>query len=267
MGGTPEDRLRWKEPLHSLEVELQREFGLTPVSSRALVLRVGEFVDTYVAGQPGSRGAGQVCYSAVAVGERAGKPLRDCLTVPVALTVLHEADAEVLHTSGSPALRRTRLSRLCGEAHRQGAVLSHEDLSLLLGVELSTVRRMVHQCAEESGRPATRGLVDDIGPTVSHKAQVVRLYFRGLLPARIAARTGHSLGSVERYLNDFARVVELFRRGATTETTARITGMSSPLVQRYLALRAEFEGPGNAAVWGRLLSRFAVAGDVEVVDG
>jgi hypothetical protein len=33
MGGTAEDRLRWKEPLHSFEVELQREFGLSVVET------------------------------------------------------------------------------------------------------------------------------------------------------------------------------------------------------------------------------------------
>ena len=39
MGGNTEERLRWKEPLHSFEVELQGEFGLSPVASRALIRR------------------------------------------------------------------------------------------------------------------------------------------------------------------------------------------------------------------------------------
>lgn len=47
MGGSASDRLSWKEPLHSLEVELQRDYGLTPVSSRALLRRLGEFLDTF----------------------------------------------------------------------------------------------------------------------------------------------------------------------------------------------------------------------------
>lgn len=259
MGGHAEERLRWKEPLHSLEVELQRDYGLTVVGSRALIRRIGEFLDTFVYGHPGSRGAGQVCYPAVAIGERAGKRLRECLTVPVVLTLLHGADAEVLHGAGSPALRRVRLGRLCDEAVRQGAVLSHEDLSLLLGVELSTVRRMVAQCSDEGARPPTRGLIDDIGPTVSHKAQAIRLYFRGLLPARIAARLGHSLGSVERYLADFARVVELQRRAVGAEASSRITGMSPALVARYLQLLGEVERPANRPVMERLLARFARA--------
>jgi len=121
MGGKAEERLHWKQPLHSLEVELQREFGLSPIGSRALIRRIGEFLEDYVGVEPGSRSPGQVSYPAVALGERAGKPLRYCLTVPVALTVLHPSDAEILHNDGSPALRRVRLARVCAEAYRQKA--------------------------------------------------------------------------------------------------------------------------------------------------
>ncbi|OGV88240.1 MAG: hypothetical protein A3K19_11595 [Lentisphaerae bacterium RIFOXYB12_FULL_65_16] len=257
MGGQEQDRLSWKEPLHSLEIELQHEFGLSLVSSRALVKRIGEFLDVWMGQTEGARGPGQVCYPAVALGERAGKPLRYCLTVPVLLTLLHPADAEILYTKGSPALRQSRLSRVCDEAWRQGATLSHEDVSLLLGVEVSTVRRMIQACTAEGGaRPPTRGLVADIGPTVTHKEQVIRLFFRGLLANQIASRTGHSLGSVERYLVDFARVAELSRRGATEATTARVTGMSLSLVDRYRVLLGEYSRPEHRPVLDRLLSRF-----------
>ena len=263
MGGSAEDRLRWKEPLHSLEVELQRDYGLSVVASRALRLRLEVFLEAY---EGDGRSHGRIRYLAVAVGEQAGKPLRHCLTVPVSLTLLHAADAEVLHSSGSPALRRARLARLATEAHRQGAVLSHEDLSLLLAVDTSTVRRMVAVCAAEGSRPPTRGSVDDIGPTISHKEQVLRLYFRGLLPQRIAARTGHSLGSVERYLLDFARVAELVRRGVEQPSAVRILGMSPTLVDRYVTLMVEYDRPEHRPVFDRLLRRFGPV-DEEVHDG
>ena len=174
----------------------------------------------------------------------------------MALTVLHPSDAEVLYREGSPALRRVRLARLCGEARQQGGLLSHEDAGLLLGTDLSTVGRLVRQCAAEGERPPTRGYVDDIGRGQSHKGQVIQLYFRGLLPSGIAARTGHSLGSVERYLGDFARVVELHRRGVSVEGTVRLTALSPSLVRTYLCLFREFDRPGHAALVSRLLVRF-----------
>jgi hypothetical protein len=264
MGGRAEERLRWKEPLHSLEVELQGDYGLSPVCSRALVRRIEEFLDASGDGRPGARGPGQIGYTAVALGERAGKPVRSCRTVNVVLTWLHPGDAQVLHESGSPALRSVRLARLCAETYRQGAVLSHEDLSLLLGVEVSTVRRLARVCGEAGERPLTRGLVEDIGRTVSHKEQVLRLYFRGLLPARIAARTGHSLGSVERYLSDFARVAELtLRQGLGIGPIVRVTGMSPALVRRYVELVRQVDRPEHQAVLERLLRRFGPFGDLD----
>jgi hypothetical protein len=48
MGGRPEERLQRKEAPHSLEIELERDFGLSVVASRALIKRIGEFVDTYI---------------------------------------------------------------------------------------------------------------------------------------------------------------------------------------------------------------------------
>ena len=69
MGGKPEDRLRWKEPLHSLGVELERDYGLSAIASRALVKRISEYLETYVSGQPETRDHWQINYPAVAVGE------------------------------------------------------------------------------------------------------------------------------------------------------------------------------------------------------
>ncbi len=256
MGGKPEDRLRWKEPLHSLGVELERDFGLSAIASRALVHRISEFLETRVSGQPETRSHWQICYPAVAVGEPAGKPIRYCLTVPTTLTVVHPSDAEVLHRLGSPALRRVRLTRLCAEAYRQGAVLSHEDLSLLLAVDLSTVGRLMALCAGENGRPPSRGLIQDIGPTVSHKGQVIRQYFQGKAPGRIAACTGHSLGSVERYLADFGRVLALRNRRLAPAVISRVTGLRGRLVSDYLNLANEYDKPEHQLVFERLLLRF-----------
>ena len=267
MGGRSRDRLRWKEPMHSLEVELQRDFGLSPVASKALVLRMGELLDSYLSEFAEARGPGQISYPAVAIGERAGKPIRHCLTIPVKLTVLHESDVEVLHDAGRPALRRVRLARLCEESFRQGAVLSHEDLSLILSVDTSTVRRLANDCAEEGSRPPTRGMVQDIGPGESHKRQVIDLYFGGLLPAHIAARIGHSLGSVERYLADFARTVHLDHQGLPPEAIIRITGMRRRLVGIYLGLLRKYERSEHRPVIDRLLSRFGPVESEEVCDG
>jgi len=248
-------------------VELEREYGLSPVQGKALVRRIGEILDSYVDGEPGARMPGQVSYSAVAVGEPAGKPLRYCLTVPVALTLLHAEDARVQEAEGSPALRQARLVRMCAEAYGQGGVLSHEDLSLLLGVDSSTVRRMVAASTVAGCRPPTRGSVEDIGPTLSHKERVVALYFAGHLAEGIASRVGHSLGSVERYLSDFARVAHLHEQGSPVEAVVRVTGLTPRLVTSYLGLLARYDEPGHRPVLRQLLTRFGPLEAGEVANG
>ena len=95
------------------------------------------------------------------------------------------------------------------------------------------------------------------------------MFFRGLLRQGIAARTGHSLGSVERYLMDFARVAELVRRGVAQPSAVRILGMSPALVDRYVVLLAQYDRPEHRPVFDRLLRRFGPVEPVapEVHDG
>jgi len=254
LGGNSPERLKWKEPFHSLLIELQEEFGLSPVAARALCRRIEEFGDSYYTSS--GRTVGQIVYSAVAVGEKAGKPVKFCKTVPVSLTVLHPFDANILDRRGSVALRQVRLCRMASEAYMQGGLLSYEDLACLLSVDISTIRSLVNSSTGEGGCPPTRGLMQDIGRTLSHKEEAVRLYFRGVLPAEIAARTGHSLGSVERYLSDFARVMKLTQDSLPIEATCRLTGLSPKLVKTYKALWKKLQTPANKPVIEQLMRRF-----------
>lgn len=259
MGGDRVSRHRWKELFFSLEQELRSEYGLSVISSRALVWRIGEFIDQVFEERGGLRKPGQIRYVAVAEGQPAGRPLRECVTVPVLLTMLADTDAEVLIEQGSPALRKARIHRMVREAREQGGLLSYEDLSLILGVDVTTVRRLVAGLRGQGDSVPTRGRVTDIGPGVSHRARVIELVFRGMQPARIAAYTSHALSSVERYIADFARVAELARQGLSQPVIVRITTLSPKTVRDYLALREHYSGPQHRYVLEMLLQRFCPA--------
>jgi hypothetical protein len=259
MGGDRASRHRWKELFFSLEHELRSEYGLSVISSRALVWRIGEFIDQVFEDRGGLRKPGQIRYVAVAEGQPAGRPLRECVTVPVLLTVLADTDAEVLIERGSPALRKARIHRMAREAREQGGLLSYEDLSLILGVDVTTVRRLVAGLRSQGVSVPTRGQVTDIGPGVSHRARVIELVFRGMQPAQIAAYTSHALSSVERYITDFARVAELARQGLSQPVIVRITALSPKTVRDYLALRERYSGPQHQYVMEMVLQRFCPA--------
>ena len=51
-----------------------------------------------------------------------------------------------------------------------------------------------------------RGQQKDIGPTLTHKVQIVNWYIKRMQPSEITKRTYHSLEAVERYILNFAKV-------------------------------------------------------------
>lgn len=256
MGGDRGARHRCKEHLYSLEQELRHDYGLSVIESRALVQRYVQLLDEVQEDEGVGRGPGQVRVVAVAAGQPAGRPLSQCVTLPVLVTLVSPSDAEMQRTDGSRGLRQARLVRMTHEARGQGGLLSYEDLSLLLAVDVSTVRRSVRRCRAQGLQVPTRGWVSDIGPGITHKARVIELYFRGLQPARIASYTAHALSSVERYLGDFARVVELHERGYAQPSIIRITALSPRTVREYLALFESYSTPAHRPVLEVLRQRF-----------
>ena len=256
MGGKPGGRYQCKELYYSLEQELRTDYGLSVIESRALVQRVAEFVEHLHEDHQALRRPGQVRYVAVAQGQPAGRSLSQCVTIPVLLTVVDDADAGLLLREGTVALRRARMQRLSHEAQHQGALLSYEDLALLLGVDTATIRRQVAKCRQAGLPVPTRGQEADIGPGVSHRSRVVELLFRGLQPQAIASYTAHALSSVERYIADFARVVELVELGYAQPAIVRITRLSPKSVRDHVALSQQYAGPAYKPVMQMLRQRF-----------
>ena len=110
-------RLVDKSTLHTIQVELQQGYNLSPVEAQVLAQRVEQLIDE----QTGStRQQGQISYQAIAADEPPGKPLSQCRKVSVHLTLAAEEDMEVWAEQGSEALRRLRAHRLIYEALLQG---------------------------------------------------------------------------------------------------------------------------------------------------
>ena len=267
MGGKRTERHRWKEHIYSLYQELQADYGLSVIESRALVARLSDFIDESYEEHRGLRRPGQVRHVVVADGQPAGRRLSHCVTVPVLLTVVDSSDAALLLERGSVALRQARLIRMAHEARDQGGLLTYEDLSLLLSVDVSTVRRQVAACRKRGYEVPTRGRIADIGPGTTHRTRVIELLFRGLQPAAIAAYTSHALSSVERYITDFARIVELVERGYCTSAIVRITALSPRTVREHIALKEQYSSPVHRPVLEMLFRRFyPLMADIEKED-
>jgi hypothetical protein len=91
----------------------------------------------------------------------------------------------------------------------------------------------------------TRGQIRDIGPGVSHKAQIVQLYLWGLQFTEIERRTRHSEDAIRRYLGDFRQIAALYARGASIPEIRAATGRSASVIGEYIAIyeRARREFP------------------------
>ena len=149
---------------------------------------------------------------------------------------------------------------LCDEALEQGGVLTQEDLAILLGTSLSTVKRDDACLMKQGIALLTRGFVEDIGRGVSHKARAVELFLKDYSLSEIARKMAHSPSSVNRYLDDFLVVAFLHRESYPLLTIRKITKLSERLITEYISLIERAEREGYYGRLNQLLDQFAVSG-------
>jgi len=117
--------------------------------------------------------------------------------------------------------------------------LSIPDLAMLMGIGIDAIRRLIKSNPQIV--VPTRGLIKDIGRSVSHKCKIVELYLQMYTETEILERTGHCYESIEAYLKEFARVVTLVNEGLNDVMIRRVTGRSMSLVRAYLDLYQKYD--------------------------
>src|SRR5918995_1747765 len=235
-------RLAAKDAGSAIVARICEDFNMTPVLARAHFEQMARYFSDFghMALQPG-----ELCYLAVASEEPPGKPIIACRKVQVSLELVTPEDHEVLRGEGLAAMRRQRLARLARQAQVQGGLLTVEDLAYLTCSSTATVKRDLAVCRGKEIAVPTRGQIRDIGPGISHKAQVVQLYLWGLQFSEIEQRTRHSEDSIRRYLADFRQVAALYARDASIPEIRAATGRSASVIGEYIAIyeRARREFP------------------------
>jgi hypothetical protein len=103
------------------------------------------------------------------------------------------------------------------------------------------VSKVLREYEEETGEIVpTRGTVHDLGPSVTHKAEVLRRWLRHQSPVRIAQETKHSQASVDRYIADYQRVRLLVQK-IPVEKLPALTSLSESVVEEYVELIKQYE--------------------------
>jgi len=252
MGIMSTERLEVKNPYQGLMNELLEEYGLSPIEAKALVMRVEQFKEEQ---QNGERDNRQIVKQVVAVGEPAGKRIRDCKLVPVNLTMYFNGEAKLEKEKGLSHLKKIKVHQLAWEAYEQGGLLSYEDIESILGISTSTIKRYVKQYRENDIVVPTRGQIEDIGPGITHKEKIIELLIKGYRYSEIMIQTVHTEASIENYEKKFVRIAYFHREGKNKLLIRTITGYSESLIENYIKLYTKYEIEYPVAL-NKMLERF-----------
>lgn len=146
---------------------------------------------------------------------------------------------------GQQAAKRTfnqhRFARWCQEAYAQDAVLTLFDLSLLSGLGEGQVGYLLRQYQQDHQTTLPlRGTVHDVGPAVSHKAEVIRRFLRGHSPADIARDLNHTQQAVDIYIKDYEVTRKLVQKFPIKDIPA-LSRRSMSLVKEHIKLIRQYE--------------------------
>lgn len=226
------ERLSKKTKANEFVKTLRKEFELSPRASRGILDVVQEtFFDNR------EIRAGQVEYTAVRSDEGPGKPVEEMVKVRVILTRDLESDHEVQERLGDSAMRKVQILRMTEEAYDQSALLTQEDIGRILGVSSRTIRRDVADLVRQKIKLYLRGIHCDIGKGISHKVWIVQLYLQQRTYSEIERISGHSIGAIKIYINDFSRVLMAIDGGIrSAKEIGFYIGRTERLVKEYLGL-------------------------------
>jgi len=173
--------------------------------------------------------------------EKLGKPMRDLPLKPIVLTVLTEEDVQELMVAKGwkeqLALRCKRTARLFQEAAAQGTTLPYADVAALYGLGLQAVKGDVDRWeAQHNEHLPHRGRVHEIGPTTTHKAEIVESLLQGKQIPEVALLHNHAVHNVERYYQGYNAVEVACGYCNDLDQIVVMTGLKRHVVEQYYAL-------------------------------
>ncbi len=173
--------------------------------------------------------------------EKIGQPMRDLPLKPIVLTVLTAQDVqELMAAKGRQdllALRCKRTARLFQEAKAQDTSLPYPDVGALYGLSLDVVKGDVDrwQAAHGDHLPH-RGRVHEIGPTTTHKQEIVESLLQGKQIPEAARAHNHAIPNVERYYQGYNAVETACGYCDDLDQIVLMTGLRRHVVEQYYAL-------------------------------
>ena len=138
-------------------------------------------------------------------------------------------------------IKKAAVARVFTQAYEQGGCLTNVETALLLKLSPSTVSTYTREWERENDTLLPRrGTIQDMGPTLTHKKEIIeRLFLQGKSVEQVMRETYHSAEAITRYIVAFKQVLLCHRKGLSTEEIAFAVKMSKRLVEEYQRLIAE----------------------------
>ena len=207
--------------------------------AEAMIDRILETVDAFV--KPATfLKPGQLLWMAVAHDGRkhAHQSMKEIPKVPIILDLITDEELQSLAAGlDYRTVRRRRHARLLEQAFAQGGVLAQSDLAALTLASRATVcADLTHFRETENRLLPHRGSVQDVGGTLTHKVEVIRLFEAGYLEPDICRLLPirHDLPAVENYVQTYKNVIKLLERGFAPSEVSGILSIGKRLVQAYV---------------------------------
>lgn len=229
---------------------IQQGLNCSPFESHAVLEVVKEVYFPFLArAQTSSLSPGKISLVGVCADEPAGKPIVRCAKRTIFLTV-HRGieDDRLFQKQGPDRFRQARIPDLSQEALSQGVLLTREDLAYrLFFVGTRTVSRDLAAIRKQDPQLVVplRSTVQDIGPVLTHRVEIVRLALEGKTMTEICRAMRHSPAAVANYLSTFTRVAQLSAREMQPSQIAFLLGRGRSLIDRYLELVAQCQEDKN----------------------
>jgi len=176
-----------------------------------------------------------------------GEKIADRPVIPVVVPLYTEQAFDIWHSDEAVGLRRARIATLVATAAaEQGGVFSIAGLADLLHVAPSSMAKDLRELAVVVHMQApTKGLLEDAGPTLTHKDWILDLDHYGLTGEEISWLTRHAPLSRDRYIATFRRAEALMRvdgRIPKPEVLARILRLRLWVAKQYVDLLHRYYG-------------------------
>lgn len=238
--------LRDKTLFNVLRQQFVTEFGYENkvIFAEAMIARILHTVEAFVKPTALLK-PGQLLWMAVAHDghKHAQQPMQEIPQTPIVLDLVTDEELQALANGQAfDAVRQNRLARLLKQAFAQGGVLAQSDLAAISLTHRTQVAQALQRVQETEQRLLPyRGTVQDVGATLTHKVETIRLFEAGYLEPEICQRLSvpHDLESVENYVQTYKNVLKLLERGFAPREVSGILAISEPLVSAYTAIIRE----------------------------